>query len=313
MKIVSLFKKAINLAQVNFLNPDRFISRTLYLNLMYKQDLKYIKTILFYFDDKEYMHLGDHLFFIPLIKSFQDSGYKVEVVPTKIMQPLFERLGFTIGNRRFNYESYDLIISRIEMITQLSKFKSILVHVSKKLSMPICDQMLYDFNRFFNLQLDPVVDYSLLYDEKISAKFNLTKSKRLVFFNLYCDAASYLVTKVKKKLIIDKLQEFANNDDYELVFVGSQADKLKDDDVYPFRFIDLRGETSVIEMFNLANLDNVYCYVGFDAFVMHVFSLLHKPSYVVFRGRISKRQHDLLKKFHVNLFNKHNYVTLLNE
>ncbi len=314
MNFISLFKKSRTLIKLNLLNHNKFILPNLYLNKMYKEDFAYIKTILFYFDNVEYMHLGDHLFFIPLIKSFQDSGYKVEVLPTAIMQQFFEKLGFKIGKRDFTYESYDLIISRIEMIDQLYRYKAVLVNVSKNLTMPICDQLVSDFSVFVKLnKISPIIDYSALKDDKIYNKFNLSTDRQLILFNLYCDAASYLITKSKKKLILDKLKEFNDSNLYQLVFVGSQSDKLNDRMNYEFDYLDLRGMTSVIDIFAIANLSNSRCYVGFDAFVMHVFSLLNKPSYVVFRGRLSKKQHNLLKVFHVNLFKHDNYVTLLNE
>ena len=312
MKIYSLIKKAINLSIIKCLGKKCFILPNLYLFNLESSDLKNVKKILFYFDSNEYMHLGDHLFFLPLVNSFICSGYIVEVAPTIIMRPVFELLNIPVVNGEYNLNNYDLIISRIEIVRGISKYKSLLVNVSNKLERPICDQLLSDFGRFFSLKPALPIDYTVFKDDAILSKLHLPKDKKLVIFNLYCDSAAYLINRNKINLLLNEISKYINNKEYRLVFTGSAADVKDDRRRFDFEYLDIRGKTSVLDIMALVNCSNAFCYIGFDGFIMHVFSLLSKPSFVVFRGRIRKRQNEMLKKFHVNLFNNDNFVTLLN-
>ncbi len=312
MKFYSLFKKAVNLTTINWLNRNNAILPGLYLFNLPVDKLKTSNRMLFHFNSNEYMHLGDHLFFLPLVKSFILSGYQVEVAPTKIMQPLFEKLSIPLAKEPVELDKYDLIISRIEMVRRLSKYRALLVNVSKNLTMPICDQLITNFSKFFNLEYPPKIDYTIFKKPGLINYLKLDLEKKIILFNLYCDSAAYLINQHKVNLLINLVREYANKPGYQVVLVGSSNDKENSKYKLDFPYFDLRGKTSVIDIFSLVNCENVYCYIGFDAFVMHVFSLLEKPSFVVFRGRIHKSQHDMLKSYHINLFNNDAYVTLLN-
>lgn len=312
MNLKSYFKKSISLLSTRFIYARNFIYPNLYLFNLKKQDLPNVKRIIFYFATEEYMHLGDHLFFLPLITTLINSGYTVTVAPTKIMTPLFAKLGIPLYDGTSNLSDYDLVVSRIELITKLVKYKSLLVNISRNLSMPVCDQLLHDFSQLFNLKPYQEIDFDIFKDKQILGKLQLTQNKKLILFNSYCDSSAFLINKAKKRLLLDQLTEYADNEDYVIVFTGSQADKENDKNNYPFNFVDLRGKTSVLDIFALVALDNTQFYIGFDAFIMHVFSLFKKNSFVVFRGRLIKKQSDMLKKYHVNLFKAHSYVQLIN-
>ena len=311
MKFTSLVKKSIILTKVNLSSCSNLIAPNLYLYNLDLSELKQVKKILFYFDCNEYMHLGDHLFFLPLIQSFIDSSFDVEVITTDIMQSVFKALNLPVINTKdTDFSRYDLVISRIEMIDRVSLCKTLLVNVSKSLIMPICDQLLHDFGKFFNLVTLHRLDYTKLQDNSLIDKFGLSHDKKIILFNLYCDSSAYLINKSKINLLLNLIKGYATNPDYQLVLMGSITDRHKCE--LDFSYMDLRGKTEVLDIFKLVNCSNVFCYIGFDAFIMHVFSLLHKPSFVVFRGRITNKKHEMLKKYHINLFNDHQYVTLLN-
>lgn len=311
MNLYSYAKKMLHIIYAKFLTKKNYIYPNLYLFNLKQDELKDVKRVLFALNSREYMHLGDHLFFIPLIKTFIDSGYQVEVTATKGMLEIFQMLKLNVVTHNIQFANYDLVISRFELIRRLKQHKALLVHVSKNLSKPICDQMLFEFSKLFKLKEFTSPDYTVFNNAKITDKFNLPSNKKLIFFNLYCDASSYLITQAKKNVLINFVKEYANNPHYEIIFVGSKQDKLFDKNNYDFSFIDLRGLTTVKDIFELVSLDNVEYYVGFDAFVMHVFSLLKKRSFIVFRGRLTKKQDNMLRKYHVHLFENDHYVTVL--
>jgi hypothetical protein len=298
------------LARIIFYRKN-FIYPNMYLFNLQEKDLIDANKILFYFDEPEFMHLGDHLFFLPLIKTFLDSGYQIKVAPTKIMLPLFERLNVPLGELGSDFTEYDLIISRAELFDKLINYRALLVDVARNLSMPICDQLITQFGKYFNLKPYLPYDFSILYSVDILEKLSLLQQKKYILFNFYCDSSSFLITKKKVETLACRVKEYALRDGYKVLLVGSKADKDEDNYIYDFDYIDIRGQTSVLDIFALALLNNVEHYIGFDAFVMHVFSLLHKTSFVVFRGRLSSRQHYMLKRYHVHLFNNDNFVKLI--
>ncbi len=311
MNLYSYAKKIVHIIYAKFLTKKNFIYPNLYLFNLKRDELCDVKRVLFALNSREYMHLGDHLFFIPLIKTFIDSGYHVEVTATKPMLETFKMLNLNVATNQVKFEDYDLIISRFELIRRLKYHKALLVHVSKNLTKPICEQMLVEFSKYFKLKDFTAPNYGVFHNEKIAEKFKLPQNKKLLMFNLYCDASSYLITQAKKDILLNFVKEYATNPHYAILMVGSKHDKLFDKNVYDFDFIDLRGITSVRDIFELVSLANVEYYIGFDAFVMHVFSLLKKRSFIVFRGRVTKKQDTMLRKYHVHLFENDNFVTLL--
>jgi hypothetical protein len=317
MKLTSLIKKLIIKLKLNTVYNKNLISPNWYIFNLEQQTLPTIikkkPKILFYFDNVEYMHLGDHVFFLPVVKLLQDNNLSVSVKPTKIMREFFINLGFKIIDGDVNFADYDLIISRVELIEQLQTYPTILIDVAKNLTKPICSELVTSFSQYFKLDnYYQEIDYTRHFNNISSVDKYQLPTKKLILFNLYCDASRYLITKQKRQLLLTKLKQYSNNDEYQLVLVGSKTDKLQDKTHYDFSFIDLRGKTSVVDIFQLVAHANTTYYIGFDAFIMHVFSLNKKTSFVVFRGRISQSQSEMLKKYHVNLFDNDNYVNLLN-
>ena len=125
MKLYSYAKKIIHLIKAKILYKKNFIYPNLYLFNIKIEELKNIKSVLFELNSIEYMHLGDHLFFLPLIKNFIDSGYNVEVAVTAPMRDFFEKLNLNVIKKKKPFEQYDLIVSRFELIRTLKNYKSI--------------------------------------------------------------------------------------------------------------------------------------------------------------------------------------------
>ena len=311
MKLSSYIKKIILIIKAKISYKKNQISANLYA-FNFSLNTKYDRVI-FALNDSEYMHLGDYLFILPVIKSFVDNGYNVIVHSTAASYDFLHKLNFPVTRVEPTCSGNDLLISRFELIPLLHTTPSIFIHVSKNLTMPICSQLLYEFNSLFDFKPYLPIDYSVFAKENLLQWLNLPPEKKIIIFNPYCDASSYLVTTQKRMKIIDfvtRLQQ--QNDNSVIVFTGSLADKNADKfQNYDFVYLDLRGKTSIIDIFSLVSAKNVLAYVGFDSFTMHVFSLYSKPSYVVFRGRISRRQSMMLQKFHVNLFTGDKWVSLL--
>ena len=96
MKIKYIAKKIYNKFEIYQLKKHS-INDNLYL---VNQSEKEIRTILFFFPDYLFMHLGDHLFFEPLARELCNKGYQVYVFPIKAMEFNFKQLGFVIGEKK---------------------------------------------------------------------------------------------------------------------------------------------------------------------------------------------------------------------
>jgi len=312
MKLYSIIKKVYHIVSAKTIYNKNFVYPNIYLFNQHITQLAKLKKILFYFNSSEYMHLGDHIFFLPLVKVFVDSGYDVRVCTTPAMSELFTRLNLpVIAPQECNFNDYELIISRFELIRRLNSYACLLVHVSKNITLPISEHMLHNLSKLFHLVDYQPFNFYAITSENILSKLHLPTNKKLVLFNLYCDASSYLLTERKCQLLLAYLSSYAHNEDYQIILVGSQSDKESDKRTYDFQYIDLRGKTSVLDIFSLVAAQNAHCYIGFDSFVMHVFSLYQKPSFVVFRGRITRKQSNMLREFHTRLFSSDKFVTLI--
>ncbi len=361
MKVISYIKKIILLIKYKSVYRGNFIYPNWYLFNIKIDKLARVKKVLFMLNDNEYMHLGDHIFFIPLIQKFIDNGYDVDISVISIMVDLCTQLKLHVINDVDNiaYSDYDLIISRTELISKLRQYPALLINISKNLTKPIWQQLINNFNQYFifnNNQIS-LPNFNSIIDNTIIDKFNLPADKDLIFFNPYCNSSNYLInnnklTKLANKLLglISANCDFEKNinangntdigintysnvndnitikNNYQIILTGSAHDKINDNNQYyidkelyqanefyqMLNMIDLRGKTNVIDIFNLVAYNKTLYYVGFDAFIMHVFSIYHKKSFVVFRGRITKMQTIMLSKYHVNLsYQLQHYVKLL--
>lgn len=311
MKSSSYLKKLALILVSNIRYRKRFLIPNLYLFNLNPENLANVGSILFELNDPEFMHLGDHLFFIPLVKALTKNGYRVEVHVSPLMYDVFKKLDLPVTSQPSSYSSYDLVISRFELVSQLSKHKSLLVNVSKNLTMPICSQLLDTFSKYFKREFSEAIDTTLFKNPLILEKFNIPEGTKLVLLSLYCDSSSYLITSKKREQLLNIVSSYAQDPHYDVVLVGTEKDRKNHKLSPAFRFHDLRGRTSIIDLFELVNHPRTMLYVGFDSFVMHLFSLAGKNSIVKFRGRISKRQSEMLSKYHVQLFNEHHYVSLV--
>jgi hypothetical protein len=304
-------RKAGLLVLSKAIGKNHFLEPNFYLFNVSREELPDVRSVLFELNNPEFIHLGDHLFFLPIIKSFVAAGYHVKVSVSKTMFNFVNRLQLPLVSEGEPYGAYDLVISRFELMPELAKYKSLLVHVSQNLKMPICSQLLHSFSQYFERRFASQVEFDPFNNPTILKQLQLPENKKLVLFNVYCDSSAYLVGRRQRAQLIKTVERYASDPNYQVVFVGGLKDKLADRGQYGFSHIDLRGKTNVVELFELVRHPNVELYIGFDAFVMHLFSLSGKNSLVKFRGRITKKQSTMLSKYHVNLFSDHQFVTLI--
>lgn len=271
----------------------------------YNLEKRKIKKILFYFPKYEYMHLGDHLFFEPLMSQLVKDGYEVSVFPAKIMGFYFKNLGYRVISEL--EENVDLIITRTEFIKEIKKLKNILlyeylnINLNEKLCVDIVKKIYKVIDR--NIIINPLgikIQYLKLNIEtqkEIQNKYNISEEKKYIIFNNYLDSGKFLniFSNYNKKFEI-KLKKLKKQG-YYVIHVGSEKDKKKDKKIYEFVDIDLRGKTSIEELFYLINLDNIKVNIGFDAFIMHLFFIKEKVNYIFIRNKMTSKRRECIKKY----------------
>ena len=260
-----------------------------------------IKSILLYLDDEKMMHLGDHLFFEPLAKYLKLSGFKLSIYPTKIMKFYFEDLGYEIDNDK-KLSKYDLIISCSRVYEKLKKIKNqtLLINTtSSKIKLPICDDIVHKVSRFLRLKepngacIPSFINCSL---DRNKFPFFKTNEKYIIFNN-YIDSGTIRSGASHQILLIKFIKKLKVNTGFKIIHTGSRHDKAYDSRKYDFVDFDIRGKCALRDIFALCEQKNVIYNVSFDSFQMHLFFILNKKSFILFRGRLIKKNEDFIKKY----------------
>ena len=252
-----------------------------------------ISKVLFYLNDPKKFHLGDHFFIEPLVRLMRDNYLEVEIIPLPQMNFYFERLGFVVP-KQFDPSRYDLIISRIEfypLLEKISKTLLILDTTDNRIDQPICDYFLEHVATL--LQLNPKITSAKPFTPNFESPSSLIDpSKKYLIFNNYLASSRFLITKSDLNLLAQTARQVAHEGNMQIIHTGTTQEKLHDPEVYDFVDVDLRGKLSVEELFSLYASDNILHNVSFDAFGMHLFLLYNKPSHILFRGRLLKRNQE---------------------
>lgn len=290
-KVFHLFEQQIFLSKYKVNDYMYFIGNKLVI--------KKYKTIIMYFPDYEFMHYGDHLFFEPLARVL-DNNFIFKIYPIKDMEFYFKELGYSIAADK-DLDDCDLIITRKEFYSNLKNKKNVLYInlASLKIANHICDDLVEKVSNIFKIQKRPSnLKPQIL--KKPAKHFNFLDTKqKYVIYNNYIDSASYRLTKKNNTKLKDYCREFALKNNVKVIHVGSQEDKNNDKNYYDFIDIDLRGKTSIKDLFILASKKNIVNCICYDSFVMHLFSIYNKKSFVIFRGRFTKMGQNVI----INNFN----------
>ncbi|WP_457565004.1 hypothetical protein [Caminibacter sp.] len=291
MKVNSIVHKYINKLSLYMKTKNR------YKNTYFFHNKKQVNKVLFYFPKYELMHLGDHIFFEPVIRELSKIGYDVYVKPVKLMESYF-----TINNHKLykddDFNDIDLIISRVEFFYDLKKYlnsKNVILFdtADNKIDTPLCLDIIKKTFIHMNIEFDSIDDRpSVLKD--FSFGLDIDDNDKYILFNNYVDSSRFRINKKMLQDMEKKVIELKTLTNVKVIHTGSKNDKIKDKKNYHFVDLDLRGETTVEDIFYLLSKENVIYNVSFDAFQMHVAFLYNKKSFVKFRGRVFKKNADFI-------------------
>lgn len=314
MQIKSLVKKLI----IMFMARIKLAKFQLHDNMYYrgKSNLS-IKNVMFYFPFYEFMHYGDHLFFEPVINFMVKSGFNVTICPINNMKFYFNEVGYkVIDQADVIFEDYDLVISRVEFFAILNNVENLIVFkiVMRNIKKPLAQDMIDKLANFLNVNTFDIISSSPLDINKYLDIFKHKKhlNARSIIFNNYVDSGSYSVILYDRKAVLDFAIQYAAKKNYQIILTGTANDKTNDSINYPSNFIDIRGETSTLDLFMLLNDENVLAYIGFDGFLMHLANMYNKESFVFVRRSTMIQRGNNVNKMLTPYVSDKNLVTIIN-
>tara|TARA_B110000879_G_scaffold212100_1_gene306952 strand:+ start:2108 stop:2647 length:540 start_codon:yes stop_codon:yes gene_type:complete len=122
---------------------------------------------------------------------------------------------------------------------------------------------------------------------KICDEFLNIDNKYYIFSN-YIDSGWFRKYFVNVNAL-EKKAVYLKNQGYKILHVGSEKDLNKDNKKYKFIDQDLRGKLSISELIQLVAKKNIIGAVTYDNFIMHLCGIYDKKTFVLFRGRFSKK------------------------
>ena len=265
-----------------------------------KNQINKNSKILFLLNDKDFIHLGDSLFYEPIISFFKSNNFKVEVKCNNYIKFFFEDNYQVLNNNFNNYKDYDLIITSTDFIIK-TFFENNVIYINNnhyKCKKRIINHNIDTLKKMFKIDSEYTDKpyYPKSKSKSILKKFNYSKDKKYIVFSNYIDSGFFRLSKNKLDTLVFYLYKFIEkNNHYSVIHLGTKNDKLKDKNRYK-DFIDLRGLTTVSDLFDLCSLQNIEYYIGFDNFIMHLFFLKNKKLKIMSRGKLTEEGNVFLKK-----------------
>lgn len=235
-------------------------------------------------------HLGDRLFFFPLIYNLYNSGIEIHISENDLItESLFKKLDNSLEfTKEFNKKNIDLVIVPAPSLLALySEYKY--------LNLVICDFLKVNERNIedeLNIGMSPLIKSVMPF----RAAINLTKicDEFLNIDNKYYIFSNYIDSGWFRKYFVnvnalEKKAVYLKNQGYKILHVGSEKDLNKDNKKYKFIDQDLRGKLSISELIQLVAKKNIIGAVTYDNFIMHLCGIYDKKTFVLFRGRFSKK------------------------
>lgn len=266
-----------------------------------KEKEKY-NEILIYLDNRYLAHMGDQIFFEPLLQILKKKNIKVDIAVTDGIKEYFKRLNYNIVNNPI-LKDYELIISRSDFYYELKNYKNVFLVKTTGLDDKVCNVISREVINFLGLkeeykkykisQLESNVEIN---NKLIRKVFNDEKNYYVIYSN-YIDSGSMFSNK-KKLLKLERFcKEYNQKYNYKIIHVGTRKDKVRDKKQYDYIDVDLRGETTVTELIQLISQKNIVAYIGMDNFIMHLCFIYNKELNICIREKGSKKRYNEIKKY----------------
>jgi len=112
----------------------------------------------------------------------------------------------------------------------------------------------------------------------------------VLIYNDSVDSGEFRLSKGRFNKLL-RMAEIKCREGYTIIRVGTNKEKILNPKKLPFTHVDLRGQTSVLDLFRLLNSPAVTGSISFDTAIAHVALLYQKPVWICMR-RFSRSHRD---------------------
>ena len=260
-------------------------------------DIKKIKSVGFYLDNKDLVHVGDHLFFEPIMQLFKNNNIDTYVCVTEIMSDYFKQVGYKVTSKK-NILKCDIVISPFQLAINMrnNKRSNIFFLDTNNLSIqgPISN---YFVNSFIDiLQIKVSLENNTEYVvNKIKSKNDiLDKDKKWFLYSDNVHSGFFKINGAFRKVLINEAIKKIN-DGYNIAIVGTKRDLAEKNFYSEFKNFDIRGKTNVVQLFEMFNSDNVVGSISFDTAIAHI-GILYKKETIIKLRKNFKLNNVFIKK-----------------
>jgi len=287
-KIKYIFFKIISRFFSRFL-----IGKPISPGIIYKRTECTPEKAIFLLDDSSYIHLGDQLFWGPIIIALHQANYPIEVLLPGDMNKFWECNGIkkshpkTLENPNAIYLTYSpMTFSRRLRGKNIIAVDLTNPHISNRISVYLCNEIC----RLLNVKNFSVPELKLPQDINKQLEKQITSIGNEVWLmNDLLVSGVFRLTANKRKRIWIKANEIAQTGG-KIIYIKGENEVTLSYLMPNIISLDLRGKTTPDDIMGILQLPNVKGTISFDNFLMHSSLLCGKKAYVMFRGRFSYQQ-----------------------
>ena len=246
-------------------------------------------SIGFDFSNGRHVHIGDHLFLEPTMRACRDRGVPVVVAPIAPMRDYFLEAGYRVASpaeirhqalRVTSVYMYD-DVPRPERHERFLYLNTIDHHITGKVAEQLAEHTVRA--ACLDPESPPISGRPYLVEPGSTPLDALSPDRRPWWvFNDAVDSGWFRVLPSDRKLLSDVAAEKRRRG-FRIVRVGSAADLEKRPRTTGIEDLDLRGRTSIMDLFRLLRSPLVVGTISFDTVVAHMGTACGKDAVIHLR------------------------------
>lgn len=257
------------------------------------------------------VHLGDRLFFLPLLRWLSLNG-----LPFNLDDPITRELYARIYCENIppcyvkDNKKLIIVITKPMFLSRYRK-KNFFLVVDFTDSIPgisVSDELVLSVGKFLNFSDFHPRPLAL----SMPVRHPAPDKGCYILFSNYIDSGSFRKFFINQNILSLTARILKTATNQVVVHVGSNRDKDFDNSAYDFVGLDLRGEYTIFDILDFFESGKISAVVTYDNFWMHIANLYNIPVFVLFRGRLLKKNYDHHIKSVNNTFSNSAGIVYLN-